>query len=182
MPSEPLSVENGHQLRDAFGLFATGVVIVTAMDGTERLGATVSSFTSVSLDPPLISFSLARTAKSFAAWNRVSEFAVSVLAETQSDLSTRFARSLGDKWTGVGVEPARAIRADLISGSLLWLECKVYSRCDGGDHVIILGELLAMARADSAARPLLFYGGAYRHLSDADREMVPESALWLHGW
>lgn len=183
MAHEHLSVDSARILRDAFGTFATGVVIVTANHAGERLGATVSSFNSVSLDPPLISFSIARNAKAVHGWNNVNQFAVSVLAQSQADLSTRFARSLGDKWTGVSTFLAGSIDARLISGALLWFECEVYNRYDGGDHIMILGRVVAAMRNSEAAAPLLFFGGAYRSVAPHTQgDRVPDEAMWLHGW
>ena len=105
----------GREMRDALGLFPTGVAVITAQaQSGERLGATVSSFNSVSLDPPLILFSLAKDAKSIAAWEAAEHFAVNVLGEHQSQVSTRFAKALTDKWEGIKPLEARRIGAPLI--------------------------------------------------------------------
>src|SRR5690242_14000434 len=89
------------EFRDALGQFATGVAVVTAeVEGT-LLGATVSSFNSVSLAPPLILFSLARSAQSFPLWLNAKQFGVTVLGENQNDISNRFARGGADKWAGL---------------------------------------------------------------------------------
>ena len=85
-----------------FGLFPTGVAIVTAVAAdASYLAATVSSFSTVSLDPPLILFSMARSSKSFEGWSAVSAFAVNILSEDQRTLSSQFAQSVGEKWQGV---------------------------------------------------------------------------------
>jgi flavin reductase (DIM6/NTAB) family NADH-FMN oxidoreductase RutF len=170
--------------RDALGLFATGVAVITGMthDG-ERLGATVSSFSSMSLDPPLVLFSIGRNARAFPAWQAINSFAVNILAGEQSASSTRFARALTDKWEGV--EPrAGANGSPLLHGALAWLECTSYAKYDGGDHVIFVGHVDALTvRAGSDVRPLVFFGGRYRQL-DSNRliQTPPDTDLWLHGW
>ncbi len=170
--------------RDALGLFATGVAVITgtAQDGA-RLGATVSSFSSVSLDPPLVLFSLGRNAKAFPAWEAVKTFAVNILAEEQSATSTRFARALTDKWEGIEC-CFGANGSPLLHGALAWLECTSFARYDGGDHVIFVGYVDALTfRAASDVRPLVFFGGKYRQL-DSDRliQTPPDTDQWLHGW
>src|SRR3954451_3220986 len=157
--------------RDALGLFATGVVVITSAgnagsngDRSGYLGATVSSFSSVSLDPPLILFSIGRHSKAFAAWQSVDSFAVNILGENQSALSTRFARALTDKWDGVSVCPGLG-GVPLLSDALAWIECRSYAKYHGGDHLIIVGQVLSLtARSGAGARPLVFFGGKYRQL------------------
>ena len=93
---------NAKVFRETLGLFATGVTVVTTTTATgDRLGTTASSFNSVSLNPPLVLFSLARNAKSFDAWLQARSYAVNILSEEQDHISNRFARALTDKWNGV---------------------------------------------------------------------------------
>ena len=116
------------EFRDALGLFATGVVVITSAgnvgcghgDHSGYLGATISSFSSVSLDPPLILFSIGRHSKAFAAWQSVDSFAVNVLGENQSAISTRFARALTSKWDGVNTRQGFG-GTPLLSGALAWI-------------------------------------------------------------
>jgi flavin reductase (DIM6/NTAB) family NADH-FMN oxidoreductase RutF len=177
-------VFSDRDFRDALGLFATGVAVITGMtrDGA-RLGVTVSSFSSVSLDPPLVLFSMGRNAGGFPAWQAIKTFAVNILAEEQSASSTRFARALTDKWEGV--EPRFAANGSpLLHGALAWLECTSYASYDGGDHVIFVGHVDALTvRTGPDARPLVFFGGRYRQL-DSGRliQTPPDTDLWLHGW
>jgi flavin reductase (DIM6/NTAB) family NADH-FMN oxidoreductase RutF len=184
--AEPASPSfSARDLRDALGLFPTGVAVITAtVEGKDKLGATVSSFNSVSLDPPLILFSIARSAKAFDAWNAVEQFGVNLLAENQNHLSTRFARALTDKWEGTDPLKGAVTDAPLLRGSLAWFECTTHARYDGGDHLIILGRVLALRTSDATARrPLVFCGSRYRQL-DQEREI--ETPLgetnWIHGW
>lgn len=172
------------QLRDAFGTFATGVTIVTADCEGERLGSTISSFNSVSIDPPLVLFSIAYAARAFPTWGKVSAFAVNVLALTQRKLSAQFATPMTDKWAGVETIAGSATGAPLISGALASLECEVYRRYEGGDHEIILGRVLAVTRPVAGAKePLLFYSGTYRKLyPETADHLSQEEIAWIHGW
>jgi flavin reductase (DIM6/NTAB) family NADH-FMN oxidoreductase RutF len=172
------------EFRDALGLFATGVTVVTGIsrDGA-RLGATISSFSSVSLDPPLVLFSLSRRAAGFRAWSAVEAFAVNILAEDQSAISTRFARTMTDKWEGIA--PAYGVnRCPLLNEALAWIECSSYDQHDGGDHLIFVGRVDRLTvRSREACRPLLFYRGKYRRLDSGQSIPTPADAdQWLHGW
>ncbi len=151
------------QLRDALGMFATGVTIVTSCtrDG-ELLGITANSFNSVSLDPPLVLFSLSREAYSFNKFESCDFFAVNVLCEEQRELSNKFARTSLDKWDGVEWKTA-VTRCPLFPGSLAVLECYTRSHYDGGDHVIFVGEAFNMEIGEPSA-PLLYYRGSYRSI------------------
>lgn len=171
-------------LRAALGLFATGVTIVTTEVGGERIGATVSSFNSVSLDPPLVLFSIGRNAKSFAAWNAVERFAINVLDQSQRELSSRFGRAQADKWDGVAIQDGTASGAALLPGALAWFECETHQIVDGGDHIVILGRVLALSRqGGEAAQPLVFFGGSYRNLDVRTRvEPLPSEHWWVYAW
>ena len=170
--------------RDALGLFATGVAVITGLtDEGARLGATVSSFSSVSLDPPLVLFSISRSARAFPAWETIKRFAVNILAEEQSATSTRFARALTEKWEGVE-RRFGANGSPLLHGALAWLECTSHAKYDGGDHLILVGRVDALTvGAASDTRPLVFFGGKYRRL-DIDRliQTPSDADQWLHGW
>jgi flavin reductase (DIM6/NTAB) family NADH-FMN oxidoreductase RutF len=159
---------DGRRLRDAYGLFATGVAIVTARDAAgARLGMTVSSFNAVSLAPPLVLFSVARSAAGFAAWAEAEHFAVHVLGAGERALSDRFARAGADKWAGLPDRPGPASGAPLIEGALATFECRTHARHPGGDHLILVGEVLAIAtRRPGPPRPLLFFASCYRELAD----------------
>ncbi|MDB5508065.1 MAG: actVB [Hyphomicrobiales bacterium] len=177
--------DQGRMLRDVLGLFPTGVAVITAVSPEgERLGATVSSFNSVSLTPPLILFSMAKTAKSFPAWEAVEQFAVNILNENQSRISTQFARSLSDKWEGLDPVAGRVTGIPLIRDALAWLECRTWARYEGGDHLIIVGEVLGFERLTSgAARPLVFSASRYARLAtDAEIATPPHEGHLVHGW
>ena len=171
------------EFRSALGLFPTGVAIVTTVAAGERLGLTVSSFNSVSLSPPLILFSVARSANSFAAWRQAQTYAVNILHEDQHALSTSFARALSAKWDGVQVLPGDT-RAPLLPNALAAFECEAHAHYDGGDHEIFVGRVLSIrAPTRPDPRPLVFYRGRYRKLAPEIEATPPkDDTLYLHGW
>jgi 3-hydroxy-9,10-secoandrosta-1,3,5(10)-triene-9,17-dione monooxygenase reductase component len=156
--NQPASIDS-REFRSALGTFTTGVTIVTAKapDGT-RVGVTANSFNSVSLNPPMILWSLAKSARSLAAFEAAEYWVVHILAANQDDLSTRFARSGGDKFAGLETETGLG-DAPLLKSCASRLQCKTAFRYEGGDHVIFVGEVVAFDRND--VPPLVFHGGQY---------------------
>lgn len=148
------------QFRAALGMFATGVTIVTARGGQgQPIGLTANSFSSVSLEPPLVLWSLSIRSASLAAFRSGTHYAVNVLAADQLELARRFARSARERWEGVDWRPGRA-GAPLIEGAVAHFECANRSRYVEGDHVIFVG-LVEHCEHDPRAAPLLFHGGHY---------------------
>ncbi|MGH7089327.1 MAG: flavin reductase family protein [Stellaceae bacterium] len=165
------------QFRDALGLYPTGIAVVTAAADDGRVGGlTVNSFTSVSLDPPLILVALARSIASYDVFECASHFAVSLLREDQRHISAAFARSDLAKWQG-GHHRTGTL-APIIHPNLVAFECAVHARFDGGDHRLLLGRVIEVEAAPAGARPLLYYRGQYRELSD-EAEPLP---FRLEGW
>ena len=148
------------EFRDGLGSFATGVCIVTTEVDAVRLGTTINSFNSLSLNPPLVLFSLARTLRSFSLWSRTERFAVTVLAEDQASLSDQFARAAVDKWAGVAFRRG-PFGCPLIQGGVAAFECAKYASYDGGDHDIVLGAVVAAVEGDRDGAPLLYHRGRY---------------------
>ncbi len=148
--------------RSALGSFATGITVVTSIgaDG-EPLGFTANSFNSVSLDPPLVLFSLDRGAYSLKAFEAAGKFAINILREDQQEVSTAFARALSNKWESVRFEVWET-GCPILTDALASFECETASMHDGGDHVIFVGRVLALRTTEG--RPLLYYRGAYRQL------------------
>ncbi len=146
--------------RRALGQFATGVTVVTtrAADG-RPLGLTVNSFSSVSLNPPLIVWSLSRQAPSFPDFCRATHFAVNVLEARQHHLSRQFSTPLSDKFVGVEFVEGPA-HVPLLSGVIAHFICRTVKQYDGGDHVIFLGEVEQYRYAEG--EPLVFHSGRYR--------------------
>jgi flavin reductase (DIM6/NTAB) family NADH-FMN oxidoreductase RutF len=154
------------EYRDTVGLFPTGVAVVTAVNASgDRLGLTVSSFSSVSIDPPLVSFSLARSANSFDDWLEVRHFAINLLTQEQMHLSSKFAQALTDKWHGISHSPGKSVEVPVLEGALACFECETFARYDGGDHVIVLGKILSLDRhPHDGQRPLVFFRSRYHQL------------------
>ena len=146
-------------LRDALSSFATGVTIVTTTDSDgEPVGMTASSFNSVSMDPPLILWSVTKTALSAPIFRTASRFAVHVLAANQMDLSNRFARSGADKFENVDYQ-LDDDNIPQLSGVLTRFDCNTWSVYEGGDHWIIVGEVNTMEA--NKGDGLVFSGGSY---------------------
>lgn len=176
-----MSVEQ-KEFRNALGQFATGVAIVTASVEGARLGATISSFNSVSLDPPLVLFSMIRGAFGFTQWKAAKSYCIAILGESQRDLSNRFAKAGSDKWTGISPTFANN-GAPLVPGAIAYFECEPWNICDGGDHEIFICRVIRFRVNPQAESSLIFHGGKYRQLSalDAAANSPPEN-LYLHGW
>ncbi|MES0874001.1 flavin reductase [Sinimarinibacterium thermocellulolyticum] len=163
------------EFRKALGTFATGVTIITARagDGTP-IGLTANSFNSVSLDPPLVLWSLANNAMSFEAFRAATHWAVHVLGADQEELSGRFARRGVDKFAGLEIEDGVG-GVPLLRGCAARFECRTASQYQGGDHLIFIGEVLRFDRDEAA--PLVFHGGKYAHATRRDPpDMKPRSA------
>ena len=148
------------QFRQALGQFATGVTIVTARapDG-EPVGLTVSSFNSVSLNPPLVLWSLNKASAQLAALSQASHYAIHVLGAGQQALAERFAGPRELRWTGVAHQGGTG-GTPLLDGCMAVFECRNRSRHDEGDHLIFVGEVERCVSQPSAA-PLLYHGGRF---------------------
>ncbi len=153
--------------RQALGQFATGVAVITA-EGADggAIGMTMSSFNSVSVEPPLVLFSIDRKAFSLEAMTEAKGYAVNILGRDQEQLSNKFARALGDKWSAVE-HTLGHMAAPLIAGALAHFECVPYAQYDGGDHVIFVGRVVRFS-AFPVSEPLIFFRGAYRSLQSND--------------
>ncbi|ATE62567.1 flavin reductase family protein [Thauera sinica] len=147
-------------LRNLLGQFATGVTVITtrAADG-RRVGMTANSFSSVSLEPPLVLWSLSRNAPSLPDFVAAGHFAIHVLERGQHGLSNRFARPADDKFAGLdhGEGPAGI---PLLEGAVATLVCRNSRQYDGGDHLIFIGEIEQFGQG--GGEPLLFHAGRYR--------------------
>lgn len=141
------------------GAFATGVTIATTLDGEgQPVGVTASSFNSVSVDPPLILWSLAKSSLSRDAFCTSGHFAVHILAAEQEELSNRFARSGEDKFAGVDWRSGE-LQSPVLPEFAALFECRTRHQYEGGDHIILVGEVVSYEARD--AQPLLFHGGRY---------------------
>lgn len=167
---EPFAAPHGAPLRPGdpaayravMGAFPTGVTVMTVQSGEDRAGCTASSFNTVSMDPPLILWSLGLRAPSLPLFRSAGHFAVNILAEGQQALARQFSRPAPDKFAGVPLRPG-ITGAPLIEGAIAHIECRVWARHPGGDHEIMLGEVVALSRGDG--RPLVFSGGGFHGLA-----------------
>lgn len=147
------------QLRDAFGTFMTGVTVVTSHNGDRApIGFTANSFTSVSLDPPLLLVSLSKTSSNFSALTGATGFAVNILSEDQVEISNRFARPVEDRYAGVEWRPGPH-GSPVIAGVAAWFDCSMHNKVDAGDHVLLIGRIEAFENA--GLNGLGYVGGSY---------------------
>ncbi len=147
------------QFRQALGAFTTGVTVVTTrgVDGKDY-GLTANSFNSVSMDPPMVLWSLSKTSSNNAAFTAADHFAVHILAAEQEAISNQFAKSGADKFAGLPLESGQG-EVPLLGGCSARFECKVTHQYDGGDHIIFVGEVLHFDHFAKA--PLIFHAGSY---------------------
>ena len=164
------------RFRTALGAFATGVTIVTTRDGEGRdVGLTANSFNSVSLDPPMVLWSLARGARSLPAFLDTSHFAVHVLAADQEELSLRFAARGSEKFAGLDLERGVA-DIPLLRGCSARFQCRTVFRHEAGDHMIFVGEVEAFDHSDLPE--LLFHRGRYSLAVPKPSAPVPPAEFW----
>ncbi|MDI4237111.1 flavin reductase family protein [Bradyrhizobium sp. Arg237L] len=149
--------------RDALGQFPTGVALVTARTpGEQPLGLTISSFNSVSLDPPLVLFSVDRKALSLKRLLEASGFVINILAREHKHISSAFSRPLEKDWSRINYR-MNEFTAPLINDALAHFECEHYAQHDGGDHVIVVGRVVNFSHRPSGS-PLVFFRGQYRDI------------------
>lgn len=154
---------DAHTFRRALSRFPSGVTVVTLHDGRGRdCGMTVAAFSSLSLDPPLVLVCIGDDATVAGDVATAGHFAVSVLAEDQVEIARRFAGSDGDRFAGTAISRGASGLA-LLTGAAAHIECAIVARHRGGDHTIVVGEVLSATAAEDA-RPLVYERGDYRRL------------------
>ena len=146
-------------LREVLGHFASGVTVVTADTEDGPIGFTCQSFSSLSLDPPLIAFAPARTSQTWPRLRDMGRFCVNVLAEGQDAVSQNFARSGAAKFAGVAWTP-RPHGSPVLDDVVAWIDGELWAEYDGGDHTIVVARVLDLG-AHPERRPLLFHRGSY---------------------
>lgn len=165
-PGEELEVDGeeaqaqARQFRDVLGRYCSGVTVVTTVSGGEPIGMTCQSFTSVSLDPPLVAFLPTRQSRAFAAIQRVGHFCVNFLSAEQVEISNRMAGRGDDKFAGVDWTPS-ATGSALLDGVVGYVDCTVHAVHEAGDHYIVVGKVVDLA-VGGDAEPLLYFRGGYR--------------------
>lgn len=172
-------VRDQRALRDALGAFATGVTVVTTLDTKgSAWGFTANSFTSVSLDPPLVLMCLAKNSGSLDTFLAASHYAVNILADEQRELSMRFAGSGADKFDDVAWA-GRHTGSPVFDGVAAWIDCRVTQTVDAGDHVIFIGQVVDFATTGAA--PLGYCRGAYVPLA-LDHRLFQATGATTHLW
>jgi 3-hydroxy-9,10-secoandrosta-1,3,5(10)-triene-9,17-dione monooxygenase reductase component len=156
------------QFRDVLGRFCSGVTVVTASLDGRPTGLTCQSFMSMSLDPPLVAFAPAVTSKSYPTIREAGRFAANILAEDQAELASTFAHSGGDKF--VGVLWRRGVTgAPLLDGAVGHVECELVEEYSIGDHLLVVGRVVALSGHPYAA-PLLYFRGSFGALSGSPQQ------------
>jgi 3-hydroxy-9,10-secoandrosta-1,3,5(10)-triene-9,17-dione monooxygenase reductase component len=155
----PPPVFDSRRLRDVLGHFASGVTVVTAGTPDGPIGFTCQSFSSLSLEPPLVVFAPARTSRTWPRLREMGRFCVNVLAEDQVELAQQFARSGVDKFAGVRWRPSPH-GSRVLDGVVAWIDGQLWNEYDGGDHTLVVARVLDLG-ANPGRRPLLFHRGAY---------------------
>ena len=151
--------------REALGHYASGITVISSHVDGEPIGFTCQSFYSVSMSPPLVSFSVMSSSASYPKIRRAGRFAVNILSGEQVDISNQFARRGTNKWHGVDWQKS-PLGNPIIAGSLHWLDCEIHAEHAAGDHVIVIGEAKAMnLQQATAGQPLLYFKGQYRNLA-----------------
>ncbi|MBF0276449.1 MAG: flavin reductase family protein [SAR324 cluster bacterium] len=152
------------ELRNTLGCFATGVTVVTtAAEGYAPLGITVNSFASVSLNPPMVLWSLDRGSDTFPAFAAARYYTVNILTETQLDLSNQFARANNQYLDKLSCKTGDN-GCPILPDTLAFIECEINSRLDGGDHIILLGRVLRFEKKEG--KPLIFSMGNYAKITN----------------
>ena len=158
---DPEAVAAARRFRDVLGRFASGVTVVTATSHGKPVGMTCQSFSSVSLDPPLVLFVPAKTSRAWPVIQRVGRFCVNFLAADQTDLSNTMASRGADKFAAVSWRPSPATGSPLLDGVIGYVDCAVHAVYEAGDHYVVLGRVLDLDLTGED-EPLLFFQGQYR--------------------
>jgi 3-hydroxy-9,10-secoandrosta-1,3,5(10)-triene-9,17-dione monooxygenase reductase component len=165
-PGETLEVDGeaartrAGRFREVLGRYASGVAVVTTTADGSPIGMTCQSFTSVSLDPPLVAFLPTAQSRAFAAVRRSGTFAVNFLAAGQEDLSELMAGPSDDKFAGLAWRPAPGTGAPLLEGTVGYVDCTVEAIHEAGDHFIVVGRVVELAPGDDTT-PLVYHRGDY---------------------
>ncbi len=163
---DPEAAERARSFREVLGLFCTGVTVITSISGSEPVGMTCQSFSSVSLEPPLVMFCPAKTSRGWPLMRAASHFCVNILSAEQRDLSDGMATKGTEKFEGVGWK-ASPLGAPVLDGVLGYVDCSIENVHEAGDHYIVVGRVRTLATGDGtgsqtgSATPLLFSRGAY---------------------
>jgi 3-hydroxy-9,10-secoandrosta-1,3,5(10)-triene-9,17-dione monooxygenase reductase component len=159
---DPEHVAAARRFRDVLGRFASGVTVVTTTSNDEPVGMTCQSFSSVSLDPPLVLFIPAKSSRSWPLIQRSGKFCVNFLAAGQAELSNTMASRGADKFGDVKWTPSRATGSPILEGSLAHVDCTIHQVHEAGDHYVVIGQVVDLGIDEAGVDPLLFFQGEYR--------------------
>ncbi len=179
-PAETVTFDTGH-FRRVLGHFATGVAIITAAGPTGPAGMVVSSFTSVSLEPPLVAFLPDKSSTSWPSIEAAGSFCVNVLSAGQEEVCRQFARKGVDKYAGISWRPAPS-GAPVLEGVMAWIDCDLVQTFESGDHYIAIGQVRQLDAVEGV--PLVFFQGAYAQLDESPASAssdAPEESLLTPG-
>ena len=157
---DPAAVAAARRFRDVLGRFASGVTVVTSTSGGQPVGMTCQSFSSVSLDPPLVLFVPAKTSRAWPLIQRSGKFCVNFLGADQAEVSNIMASRGIDKFADVKWAPSEATGSPMLDGILGFVDCTIHAVHEAGDHFVVIGRVLDLAMTD-AEDPLLFFRGQY---------------------
>ncbi|WP_454695770.1 flavin reductase family protein [Achromobacter aegrifaciens] len=153
------------RFREALGHYASGITVITSHVEGEPIGFTCQSFHSVSMSPPLVSFSVMSSSASYPKIRQAGRFVVNILSDEQVRISNQFAQRGADKWRDVAWQES-PLGNPVIAGSLHWLDCEIYAEHAAGDHLIVIGEVKALNLQKAAStQPLLYFKGQYRNIA-----------------
>ncbi len=173
-PGEDVAVQDdpeakaaARRFRDVLGTFASGITVITTMSGDEPVGMTCQSFSSVSLDPPLVLFVPARSSRAWPLIQRSGRFCVNILGADQQAISDQMATKGTDKFAGISWRPGAGTGSPVLDGALGHLDCTVQTVHEAGDHFVVIGrvqhlEVASDDVASAAQAPLLYFRGSYR--------------------
>lgn len=160
---DPEHVAAARRFRDVLGRFGSGVTVVTGTSNDEPVGLTCQSFSSVSLEPPLVLFIPAKSSRAWPHIQRSGKFCVNFLAADQADLSNTMASRGVDKFADVKWTPSPQTGSPMLEGALAQVDCTIHAVHEAGDHYVVIGRVVdLMSREDGEQEPLLFYRGEYR--------------------
>ncbi|CAN5860238.1 flavin reductase family protein [soil metagenome] len=162
-PSDATATIDSARFRQVLGHFPTGVTVVTAALEAKPVGLAIGSFTSVSLDPPLVAFCPARSSSSWPIIDQAGAFCVNVLGEDQEELCRVFASKGDDKFAGIGWRAA-ASGSPVLADVIAWMDCEIDAVHEAGDHLIVVGRVLELEVGEEAG-PLVFFRGGYGRLT-----------------
>ncbi len=177
IPSTLSTAIEPERFREALGHYASGITVISSYIDGEPVGFTCQSFYSVSMNPPLVSFSVKSSSYSYPKMRKAGRFTVNILSGEQAAISNQFAQRGTDKWHGIDWKES-PLGNPIIAGSLYWIDCEIHAEHAAGDHMIVIGEVKAFNRQDTATtQPLVYFKGQYCNLAADSVILLPEQGF-----